>query len=378
MTGRPTTVGLTQTGVDSMTSVDSRPAGGELAVRGVTKTFTDDGRVLRGVDLTVPAGTSLALLGPSGCGKTTLLRVIAGLVVPDEGSVVLDGRVLTDAQTMVPPEKRRVGMVFQNWALFSHLDVARNVGFGLPRAERRTSDRIDEVLAMVDMTEFADRPTDTLSGGQQQRVALARALAPRPEVLLLDEPFSNLDATMRTALRREVRDLLAEVGVTSIFVTHDQEEAFILGDRLAIMDRGSIVQVGEPVEIYERPADRWVASFVGEANFIAGTLTADDRADTMLGSVQVVLAGDADAGTTEGAPVDVLVRPEDILLESVDPGSATTADVVSIEYLGQSTRIGLDGPAGSMVVRETSRPRFTTGERVSVRLVDCPYRVFSA
>lgn len=361
-------------------------AGDDLSIRGVTRTFPGSGRVLDGVDLTVPAGTSLALLGPSGCGKTTLLRIIAGLMDPDTGSVVIGEQVLTDGRAVVPTDKRRVGMVFQNWALFSHLDVARNVGFGLPRGQRKASQRIDEVLSMVDMAEFADRSTETLSGGQQQRVALARALAPQPRVLLLDEPFSNLDATLRSSLRREVRTLLTELGVTSIFVTHDQEEAFILGDQLGVMNAGRIVQVGPPVEIYERPADRWVASFVGEANFIGGVAGDDGSARTDLGVLTV------DRVRTEPGPVEILIRPEQLHLHPVagvrtggvehrseahgGPLSVPSMAVASVEYLGHSTRIELEDRGQRLVAREAGRPRFAVGEVVGVTVADGPLRAF--
>lgn len=369
------------------------PGDADLSIRGVSKTFPGSGKVLDGVDLTVPAGTSLALLGPSGCGKTTLLRIIAGLLEPDSGSITLGDRVLTDGRTIVPAEKRRVGMVFQNWALFTHLDVARNVGFGLPRDQRRASDRIDEVLGLVAMTEFADRSTETLSGGQQQRVALARALAPRPEVLLLDEPFSNLDASMRTSLRREVRSLLTELGVTSIFVTHDQEEAFILGDRLAVMDAGSVVQTGTPVEIYERPATRWLASFVGEANFVRGTATGTGSATTSLGEVGL----SPSVGWAAGDRIDLLIRPERIVLTAVgvedgsdgpasdgSMGASTSgvvgdanATVTSVEYLGNSTRFGVQLRGDDLVVREQGTPRFVTGDRVGVSLADGGFPSFA-
>lgn len=361
---------------------------GDLSIRGVSKTFPGSGTVLDRIDLTVPAGSSLALLGPSGCGKTTLLRIVAGLMEPDAGSVSVGERILTDGRTIVPADKRRVGMVFQNWALFSHLDVARNVGFGLARGERKKSERIDEVLDMVDMTEFAGRSTESLSGGQQQRVALARALAPRPGVLLLDEPFSNLDATLRTVLRREVRTLLTELGVTSIFVTHDQEEAFILGDRLGIMNAGSIVQVGTPVQIYERPVDRWVASFVGEANFVRARATGDGSAITDLGPVRLTGAQE------RSGPIDVLVRPEQLCLHHTAPDAphdphnviddstggssgAVSMTVTSVEYLGHSTRISLDHDGDRLVARESGRPRFKSGDEAVVTLGDEPLCAFA-
>ena len=213
---------------------------GGVDVRGVHKSFGTTA-VLRDVDLDVPSGSVVALLGPSGCGKTTLLRIIAGLEAPDAGEVRVGGRLLTGPATSVPPEHRRVGMVFQDWGLFPHLTVAQNVGYGLPRGERRGA-RVDEALELVGLVGLGHRSPTTLSGGQQQRVALARALAPRPSVLLLDEPFSNLDAALRVQVRGEVHRLLRELGVTTVFVTHDQEEAFVLGDEVAVMSEGRVVQ----------------------------------------------------------------------------------------------------------------------------------------
>ena len=211
--------------------------------------------VLTDLSLEIAPGELVALLGPSGCGKTTLLRSIAGLERPTHGTISVGGRVVTDNENFVPPERRRIGMVFQDGALFPHLDVQRNVAYGLPRDQRRNG-RVDEALAMVGLADVADRMPGTLSGGQQQRVALARALAPRPGVLLLDEPFSNLDATLRLQVRAEMHRLLVDLGITTIFVTHDQEEAFVLGDRVAVLHDGHLVQVGTPDDLYRRPADR--------------------------------------------------------------------------------------------------------------------------
>ena len=215
-------------------------------------------------------GAIVALLGPSGCGKTTLLRTIAGLERLDGGEVRIGDAVVSGPGAHVPPERRRVGMVFQDWALFPHLTVAQNVGYGLPRVDRR-GPRVEAALAMVGLAGLGDRSPGTLSGGQQQRVALARALAPEPGVLLLDEPFSNLDSALRVQVRTEVHQLLADLGVTTVFVTHDQEEAFVLGDEVAVMHEGAIVQQAEPATLYARPATPWVATFVGDANLVEAT-----------------------------------------------------------------------------------------------------------
>ena len=333
-----------------------------LSARGVGKSF-DGTPVLSSADLHVEAGKIVALLGPSGCGKTTLLRIIAGLEHPDAGEVRLGERVLAAAKTFVPPERRRIGMVFQDWALFPHLTVGRNVGFGLDRAERR-SGGIEAALALVELTGLADRMPATLSGGQQQRVALARALANRPSALLLDEPFSNLDATLRVNIRAEVQRLLRDLSVTAVFVTHDQEEAFLLGDEVAVMLDGQIIQQGPPAAIYERPASRAVASFVGDANFIPG-VASGDKAETTVGPVPLVaqLSGD----------VEVIVRPEQLIV--VD---GNRASVTSVEYYGHDAVSHVAFPDGTQLrIRVMAAPQHRPGDRVDVAYVGDPAVAFS-
>ncbi|MEZ5341122.1 MAG: ABC transporter ATP-binding protein [Acidimicrobiales bacterium] len=215
--------------------------------------------MLRDVSLSASKGEVLVLLGPSGCGKTTLLRLIAGLDRPDGGRIAIGGSTVAGDGAWVPPEKRQVGMVFQDWALFPHLTVGQNVAFGL-KGQADSNDRVAEMLGLVGLAPLADRLPSTLSGGQQQRVALARSLAPSPRVLLLDEPFSNLDAGLRTQLRGELRSLLRSLGITAVFVTHDREEALELGDRPAVFRDGAIAQVGDPVTVYAAPVSPWVAS----------------------------------------------------------------------------------------------------------------------
>ena len=328
-----------------------------IEVRGLTKSF-GAAPVLRGVDLDVDAGTIVALLGPSGCGKTTLLRTIAGLEHADAGIVTVAGRALTSPSEFVPPEKRRVGMVFQDWALFPHLTVARNVGYGLRKGPERAS-LVDEALDMVGLAGLGDRLPGTLSGGQQQRVALARALAPRPSVLLLDEPFSNLDTTLRVQVRSEVHRLLRELGMTSVFVTHDQAEAFVLGDEVAVMQAGEIVQQATPSEVYAAPASRWVATFVGEANLIEGCAIGSG-AETDLGPVALK--------AEHHGPVDVLLRPEHLVLEPGDCG-----EVELTEYYGHDTVYVVRVAGGRMVrVRVGADPSFARGDRVDIRYAGPP------
>ena len=239
-----------------------------LECTGVSRRF---GRVtaLDGADLTVDEGQTLALLGPSGCGKTTLLRIIAGFESADAGAVKLDGRMLTARDVFVAAEKRRVGLVFQEFALFPHMDVGANVAFGMPAGVDKR-ERVERMLALVGLAGLGKRMPHELSGGQQQRVALARTLAAEPKLVLMDEPFSNLDPAMRSRVRAEVRKLVESLGMTTVFVTHDQEEALSIAARVAVMLNGRIVQTGAPADVYRRPASRDVAEFLGDANIVDG------------------------------------------------------------------------------------------------------------
>jgi iron(III) transport system ATP-binding protein len=330
------------------------PATGELVVEALCKAF-GAARVLDHAGLRAPAGEVVALLGPSGCGKTTLLRCIAGLERPDAGQVRLDGRDLAAPAAFVAPERRRIGMVFQDGALFPHLTVAGNVGYGLSREERR-GPRVEEALALVDLAGFGDRLPASLSGGQAQRVALARALVTRPSVLLLDEPFSNLDTSLRVQIRAEVQRLLADLGVTAVFVTHDQEEAFVVGDEVAVMLAGRVVQQATPAELYRAPASRAVAGFLGDANLLPGVATAG-LADTAIGRVPLRdgLGGD----------VDVLLRPEQL---RVSAGAAATID--SVQYFGHDA-VYLTRLAGgtALRVRVLDVPEFRPGDTVDLTYV---------
>jgi iron(III) transport system ATP-binding protein len=330
---------------------------GALAVEGLVKAF-GGAPVLDGVRLRVPSGKVVALLGPSGCGKTTLLRCIAGLERPDAGEVRLAGRLLCGPGELVPPERRRIGMVFQDGALFPHLSVAGNVAYGLRREQRRNG-RVEEALALVDLAGFGARAPASLSGGQQQRVALARALVTHPTALLLDEPFSNLDTLLRVQIRAEVQRLLADLGVTAVFVTHDQEEAFVVGDEVAVMLGGRIVQQTTPAELYRAPASRAVAGFLGDANLLPG-VAASGLADTPLG--RVPLRGDLHGD------VDVLLRPEQL---RVAAGRQATVDAV--EYYGHDAVYLTRLPDGAAVrVRVLDAPAFRPGDRVDLDYVGGP------
>jgi iron(III) transport system ATP-binding protein len=351
-----------------------------IDVRAVSKRFGQL-EVLCDVDLRVEPGRIVALLGSSGCGKTTLLRTIAGLERLDAGEVRVGERLLSAAgrDVHVPPEKRRVGMVFQDWALFPHLTVAQNVGYGLPRAERR-GPRVAAALHMVGLDELGGRQPATMSGGQQQRVALARALAPQPGVLLLDEPFSNLDSTLRVQVRTEVHQLLADLGVTTVFVTHDQEEAFVLGDEVAVMQSGRIVQQARPAELYARPATPWVATFVGDANLVVG----DGRGDHAVTAVGDVALDVSRTGGSARGPVEVVLRAEQLRLDplgaaNADGGRGVPATVQLIEYYGHDT-VYLVRPDGAEPVRAraAATPQFGRGDRVLLTYEGPPAVVFPA
>jgi iron(III) transport system ATP-binding protein len=311
-------------------------------------------RAVQDVTLEIGRGEFVALLGPSGCGKTTLLRLIAGFEAPDTGSVRIGDAVVAGG-AWVPPERRHVGMVFQDYALFPHLTVARNVGYGLPRGGRAA--RVAEALALVGLADHGDRYPHELSGGQQQRVALARALAPEPAVVLLDEPWSNIDPVLRSSMRDELAAILRATGVTVLLVTHEQEEAFSLADRVALMRDGTVVQTGAPEEIYYRPATRWAAEFVGAANVLPGRLE-DGLVETLVGRFP---APNGD----EPGDVQVLVRPE-LLVLAVDP--AGEGEVVCREFRGHDVFYRVRLPDGTTVCSQRpSNESIPLGARVALR-----------
>jgi iron(III) transport system ATP-binding protein len=304
---------------------------------------------LRGLDLAAVDGRVTAVLGPSGCGKTTLLRILAGSQRPDAGTVTLGDRVLCAPGVRVPPEQRRIGLVPQEGALFPHLDVAGNVAYGInrrARAERRA--RVDELLELVGLPGYGDRRPHELSGGQQQRVALARALAPSPEVILLDEPFSALDTSLRGSLRDEVMGTLRRAGITVVLVTHDRAEAMSLADDVAVVRAGRVVQVGPGAELYRCPADLWTARFLGDAVVLAGTRPAGGAAvvDTALG--RLVLRGDAEHHP--GPEVTVLLRPEQLRRTTTPhPTGAAAAAEPGID--AEITEVRFHGPDATVTLR---------------------------
>jgi iron(III) transport system ATP-binding protein len=316
------------------------------------------------VELEVQRGEFLGVLGPSGCGKTTLLRLVAGFERPDRGGIEIDGRAVAGPRLSMPPEERRIGMVFQESALFPHLDVAGNIGFGIER--RRREARVAELVALVGLAGLQRRMPHELSGGQQQRVALARALAPDPALILLDEPFSSLDATLRNQLRLEVRDILRSAGATALFVTHDQAEALEISDRVAVMRAGRIEQVSTPDQLYLRPVNRFVAGFVGEANLLPGEVR-HGEVITLIGRFR------ADNGSlADGTRAEVLLRPEQLHMLpiarlSTAPRPETVLTITRRVFHGSQVHHVLRSPEGFELEAATpSSATLEVGTRVIV------------
>jgi iron(III) transport system ATP-binding protein len=359
-------------------------AGGEgdavLELDGVTKRFGDTVAV-DDVSMTVSRGELLTLLGPSGCGKTTTLRLLAGLERPDEGVIRLNGEPVAvgagegaaadDADDaagtrFLPPEERDVGLVFQDFALFPHLSVAENVAFGLEGDADENADRVEELLDLVDLPGYEDRRPDELSGGERQRVALARSLAPEPAVLLLDEPFSNLDVRLRVAMREEVRDILKRAGVTAVSVTHDQEEALSISDRVAVMNGGHVAQIGSPEGLFQHPESRFVASFLGQASFVDAEVR-PDCIETGLGCVDPSdLAGPIDA--YDGTHIQILVRPDDLRATPAPKGEAD-GRIVRRQYNGPTFVYRVELSSGDTVhCMHNHVEEFSVGQSVAVEL----------
>ena len=347
-----------------------------VSIRGLHKRYGDVPAV-DGLDLDVKPGELVALLGPSGCGKTTTLRVVAGFLSPDSGEVWVGDRCLSSPATVIPPERRRMGMIFQSYALWPHMTVAQNVAYGLrfngvPRTEREG--KVTEMLRVVQLAGYEQRYPGELSGGQQQRVAVARALVVEPEILLLDEPLSNLDASLREEMRFEIRRLHETFGITTLYVTHDQSEAMVISDRVAVLDQGRVAQIGTAEELFERPRTRFVAEFIGKTNLIEGTA---ERSDTFVrGPLRLRVF---DANLTPG-PVVLSIRPHQIALgpASLAPPSSAgenvlRATVLRASYLGDAVDylVQLDG--GDLVLRVAGpvTRRFRPGDAVALTVLQC-------
>jgi ABC-type Fe3+/spermidine/putrescine transport system ATPase subunit len=354
----------------------------QLRMSDVTRRFGDFVAV-DGINIELHSGEVFALLGPSGCGKTTSLRMVAGLEKLDGGSIRMRDRVLADAETgmVLPPERRNIAMVFQSYAVWPHMTVEQNVAFPLRmrkvrRAERRR--RVEEILEITGLSSMADRPATALSGGQQQRVALARALVYTPDLMLLDEPLSNLDAKLRTQMRRELRRLNQELGITMLFVTHDQDEALSLADRIAVMNRGRVEQVGTPAELYERPQTPFVRDFLGRVLVIPGVLSVSAGQPTVrlsdpeLGQ-EVVVLPEAPEGLADGTAVGVYCRPEDTEIVA-DANTATPGPnqirtrIASAAYLGDCMEYVVKVSGKTAVLSGPRRTPYAVGDSVLLQV----------
>ncbi len=324
----------------------------------------EDHTVVDGLSLGLRPGSMACLLGPSGCGKTTVLRAVAGFEPLSSGEIRLAGQSVSRPGRMLAPEKRGLGMVFQDYALFPHLRVGENVAFGLrrrSRAERRRT--AEQILELVGLAGCARRYPHELSGGEQQRVAVARALAPQPRLLLLDEPFSNLDVELRERLAVDIRDILKERGIASLFVTHDQHEAFVMGEQIGVMNGGRILQWDTPFNIYHEPADRFVADFIGQGRLIRGVLAAADTVDTVLGR----LRGRRSYPWPAGSEVELLLRPDDLAL---DAGEGHPAQVVDRAFKGAETLYTLRlNDSTEVLSLVPSHQEYPLNARVHVRVV---------
>ncbi|HEX4429194.1 MAG TPA: ABC transporter ATP-binding protein [Frankiaceae bacterium] len=335
-----------------------------LEVRGLTAAYGSN-QVLHGIDLDVPSGSITAILGPSGSGKTTLLRVIAGFERARSGTVSIAEQIVESPRRHVPPERRRVGYVAQDGALFPHLSVARNVAFGLHRGSGRNP-RVAELLALVGLTAFAGRYPHELSGGQQQRVALARALASSPPLVLLDEPFAALDASLRSEVRRDITRILEETGTTTVLVTHDQDEALSMAGQVAVLRAGLIAQAGVPAQIYQHPVDPELAQFLGEANLLPARV---ESAGLTCALGLLTAASDADH---EGDSATVMIRPEQLQLQANRTADAVPATIMAVEYHGHEALLTLsvtnDSSALTLRARTPPAPGMAPGAEVFVRV----------
>jgi iron(III) transport system ATP-binding protein len=336
----------------------------DLRMKNISHAYGNQ-QVLKGVDLTVISGELVCLLGPSGCGKTTLLRLAAGLETLQQGMISLSESVATNAAAsiQIPPEDRGVGMMFQDYALFPHLTIFENIAFGLSERTKERLEWIEDALKRMDMTPHARRYPHTLSGGQQQRVALLRALAPKPTVLLLDEPFSGLDVTLRTQVREDTLDLLKESGVATLLVTHDPEEAMHMADKIMVMDHGRIIQADSPAKTYIQPANDYVAGLFGPANKVMGQVEFG-QAQTPFGSFDA-------PGVDDGTEVQVYIRPEGIEVEPAETGD-NLMDVTAVRLLGRSSHIRLcrktdvSGPTIHLQARVPGIFRAEAGTQVNI------------
>ncbi len=333
-----------------------------LHISGITKSF-GSARVLKTIDLHIADGEFVALLGPSGSGKTTLLRIIAGFEDADAGEIRIGNRIVVQNNISVAPERRKVGMVFQDYALFPHLSVKENVAFGLPRSGDRAG-LVKIALEAVDMLDWIDAMPHQLSGGQQQRIALARALAPKPGIVLLDEPFSNLDPGLRAHVRADIRRIIRDAGATAILVTHDQEEALSMSDRVAVLLDGALRQYDTPHTVYQQPATEDVARFVGDAHFIEGVITSEGI-ETEIGVLPI-----QDAGLEIGSHETVMLRPESVTVDPAPAGTLSAPRVKNVVFFGKDQLLEIQLPSGLIVVaRCPAHIVYSPGDPVHIRVL---------
>jgi iron(III) transport system ATP-binding protein len=356
-----------------------------ISIRGLRKWFDSRrGRVeaLRGIDLEIAEKEFCVLLGPSGCGKTTTLRSVAGLEKPDAGELEIDGMLVNSPArgVYVPTEKRDIGMVFQSYAIWPHMNVFNNVAFPLIKGRRKVAkdqiaQKVREALKLVQLDGLEDRPATDLSGGQQQRVAMARAMVTEPKILLMDEPLSNLDARLREQMRVELRKITKAVGVTTLYVTHDQAEALSLGDKVCVMNEGEIIQIAAPHEIYAKPASLFVAQFVGEMNFVKGEVKAKDRVDSPLGAMAMAVPD----GLAAGTGVTLAIRPEHVKVSAAaSHGVATTVGkITSKNYLGDTALLEVEVNGVTLLAKLAGDTELAVGQNAAVELPAQRWQVFA-
>jgi iron(III) transport system ATP-binding protein len=355
-----------------------------INIRGLHKSFRAQlGRVeaLKKIDLDVGEGEFCVLLGPSGCGKTTTLRCVAGLERPDEGEIDIAGRLVNSSsrKVYVPTEKRDIGMVFQSYAIWPHMSVFQNVAFPLTQGQKRFSksvvaEKVRNALKRVQLDGLEDRPATDLSGGQQQRVAMARAMVTEPKILLMDEPLSNLDARLREQMRVELKKITKAIGVTTLYVTHDQAEALSLGDRVCVMNRGEILQIASPNDVYARPVNLFVAQFVGEMNFVKGAVTGPGQVESPIGKFSVSVP----AGVNVGAAVTLAIRPEHVNLhaDSRAAADAVHGKVTSKNYLGDAALLEVEVNGISLIAKLAGDSDLVIGQQATVELPSHRWQVF--
>jgi iron(III) transport system ATP-binding protein len=354
-----------------------------ISIRGLHKSFRAyQGRVdaLKRIDLEVREGEFCVLLGPSGCGKTTTLRCVAGLERPDGGEIEIGGTLVNSLERKIfqPAEKRELGMVFQSYAIWPHMNVFQNVAFPLTEGRKRytkadVADKVRNALKRVQLDGLEERPATDLSGGQQQRVAMARAMVTEPKILLMDEPLSNLDARLREQMRVELKKITKSIGVTTLYVTHDQAEALSLGDKVCVMNHGEILQTADPLEVYARPANLFVAQFVGEMNFINGSLTGPGRVECAVGNVELALPN----GVTVGSSVTLAIRPEHVLVSAANAGSgAVRGKVITKNYLGDSALLEVEVNGVPVLVKLAGDCALAVGQEAMVELPAHRWHIF--